>query len=55
MKDKTFDAVKMMRVIRDRMSRELKRMSPSEQIEYFEGKSGRRRMRRPVSTRPDDG
>ncbi|MBN2498041.1 MAG: hypothetical protein JXR96_25850 [Deltaproteobacteria bacterium] len=38
--NKTFDAVRMMREIRDRMSREISRMTPEEQIEYFEKKSG---------------
>ncbi len=38
-KDKSFDAVKMMRAIRDRMSEEMKGMTPREQIEYIEKKS----------------
>ena len=42
-KDKGFDAVKMMRKIRDQMSKEIKRMTPKEQIEYIEEKSGLRR------------
>lgn len=45
-KDKTFDAVKMMREIRDRMSEEIKGMTPKEQIEYIEKKSGFRRFQR---------
>jgi len=40
MKKKTFDAVKMMREIRDRMSEEIRRLTPKERIEYFERKSG---------------
>lgn len=35
-KDRTFDAVRMMRAIRDRMSEEMKGMTPREQIEYIE-------------------
>jgi hypothetical protein len=42
-KDKAFDAVQTMRAIRDRMSEEMKGMSPREQIEYIEKKSGLRR------------
>ncbi len=42
-KDKTFDAVKIMRAIRDRTSEEMKGMSPREQIEYIENKSGFRK------------
>ena len=42
-KDKIFDAVKMMRDIRDRMSEEMKGMTPKQQIEYIERKSGLRR------------
>ncbi|MGQ9630274.1 MAG: hypothetical protein ACUVXI_08165 [bacterium] len=42
-RDKTFDAVKIMRSIRDRMSEEMKGMTPEEQIEYIERKSGLRR------------
>jgi hypothetical protein len=33
---KAFDAVKVMREIRDRMSEEMKGMTPREQIEYIE-------------------
>jgi len=36
---KRFDAVKTMRAIRDRMSREMKGLSPREQIKYIERKS----------------
>jgi hypothetical protein len=42
-KAKSFDAVKLMRKIRDQMSEELKGMEPKEQIEYIEKKSGLRR------------
>lgn len=42
-KDNIFDAVKMMRDIRDRMSEEMKGMTPKQQIEYIERKSGFRR------------
>ncbi|MDI6777166.1 MAG: hypothetical protein QMD03_08020 [Syntrophales bacterium] len=42
-KDNIFDAVKMMRDIRDRMSEEMKGMTPKQQIEYIERKSGLRR------------
>ena len=38
-KNKTFDAVKMMRESRDRMSEEMKRMTVKEQIKYIERKS----------------
>jgi len=41
-KDKRFDAVKMMRRIRDQMSKEIKGMTPKEQIEYVGKKSGLR-------------
>lgn len=51
-KDKGFDAVKMMRAIRDRMSEEMKVMSPREQIEYIEKKSGLRRGKHAAAT-PD--
>ena len=34
-KTKSFDAVKMMRMIRDRMSEEMKGMTPSQQIDYI--------------------
>ncbi len=34
-KDKSFDAVKMMREMRNRMSKEMQGMSPGEQIEYI--------------------
>ncbi len=51
-KDKGIDAVKMMRAIRDRMSEEMKVMSPREQIEYIEKKSGLRRRKHAVAT-PD--
>jgi hypothetical protein len=36
---KTFDAVKMMREIRDRMSEEMKGMTREEQIKYIQRKS----------------
>lgn len=52
-KDKGIDAVKMMRAIRDRMSEEMKVMSPREQIEYIEKKSGLRRKKHAAAT-PDD-
>ncbi len=39
-KDKPFDAVKLMRRIRDQMSKEIKGMNPKEQIEYIQEKSG---------------
>jgi hypothetical protein len=42
-RDKSFDAVKTMRKIRDKMSKEIKGMSAKEQIEYIEKKSGFRR------------
>lgn len=42
-KDKGFNAVKMMRKIRDQMSKEIKGMTPKEQIEYIEKKSGLQR------------
>lgn len=51
-KGSSFDAVKMMRVIRDRMSEEMKGMSPREQIEYIEKKSGFRRKEHAAAT-PD--
>jgi len=45
-RDKGFNAVKMMRKIRDQMSKEIKGMTPKEQIEYIEKKSGLRREKR---------
>ena len=42
-RDNSFDAVKTMRKIRDKMSKEIKGMSAKEQIEYIEKKSGSRR------------
>ena len=39
-KNKTFDAVQMMRDIRDGMSREIRGMAPEKQIAYIEKKSG---------------
>ena len=33
-KDKTFDSVKIMREIRDKMSQEMKGMTPKQQIEF---------------------
>jgi len=45
-KDKGFNAVKMMRKIRDQMSKEIKGMTPKEQIEYIEKKSSLRREKR---------
>jgi hypothetical protein len=41
-KNGAFDAVEMMRQIRDRMSEEMKRLTPTQQIEYIERKSGAR-------------
>ena len=40
---KAFDAVRIMREIRDRMSQEMKGMAPAEQIEYIQKRSGIRR------------
>ena len=45
-RDNSFDAVKTMRKIRDKMSKEIKGMSAKEQIEYIEKKSGFRREER---------
>ncbi len=47
MNKKTFDAVKMMREIRDRMSEEIRRLNPKERIEYFEKKSGLKKKKDP--------
>lgn len=49
-KDKSFDSVEMMRKIRDKMSQEMKGMTPREQIEYIEKKSGIRREKESVSS-----
>ena len=46
-KNKTFDAVQVMRDIRDRMSREIKGMAPEKQIDYIEKRSG-------LSGKPDE-
>ncbi len=42
-KDKDFDAVRLMRRIRDQMSKDLMGMPPEKQIEYIEKKSGLRK------------
>jgi hypothetical protein len=42
-RNNSFDAVKTMRKIRDKMSKEIRGMSTKEQIEYIEKKSGSRR------------
>jgi len=39
-KDKTFDSVKIMREIRDKMSQEMKGMTLKQQIDFVEKKSG---------------
>ena len=39
-KQKTFDAVGFMREVRDRMSEEMRGMSPRERIDYIRRKSG---------------
>ena len=51
MKKKAFDSVKMMREIRDRMSKEIQRLTPKERIEYFEKKSG---IRKKADSRASD-
>lgn len=43
---KSFDAVKLMRDIRDWMSKDIRGMTPPEQIEYMEKKSGLRKVKR---------
>jgi hypothetical protein len=49
-KGKIIDAVKLMREIRDRMSAQIKDMSPAEQIEYIEKLSGiKRKTHKPNS------
>jgi hypothetical protein len=54
-KDKTFDAVKMMRAIRDRMSEEVKGMTPREQIEYIERIAApRKREKKFAATLPSE-
>jgi hypothetical protein len=49
-KDKTFDAVKMMRAIRDRMSEEMKGMTPREQLEYIERITAPRKGEKKLAT-----
>lgn len=44
-KDKIFDSVKIMREIRDKMSQEMKGMTPKQQIDFVEKKSGLQRKR----------
>jgi hypothetical protein len=39
MKTKTFDAVKLMRELRDRLSQEMERMTPEERIRYISEKA----------------
>jgi hypothetical protein len=54
-KNKTFDAVKMMRDIRDCMSEEMKGMTVEEQIKYIERKSGlKRETRKQLAAIPDE-
>jgi len=52
-KTKSFDAVKLMREIRDRMSREMRGMTPQQQIEYVQRKAAesRGKTRREAATR----
>ena len=45
-RDNSFDAVKTMRKIRDKMSKEIKGMSAKEQIEYIEKKFGYRKAQK---------
>ena len=47
----TSNAVQLMRTLRDRMSEEMKGMTPRQQIEYMEKRSGlKRKPRDQVST-----
>jgi len=39
MKAKTFDAVKLMRELRDSLSREMERMTPEERVRYISEKA----------------
>lgn len=39
MKTKTFDAVKLMRELRDRLSEEMERMTPEERVRYISEKA----------------
>jgi len=39
MKTKTFDAVKLMRELRDRLSQEMERMTPEERVQYISNKA----------------
>ncbi len=39
MKTKTFDAVKLMRELRDRLSQEMERMTPEERVRYISEKA----------------
>ncbi len=38
MKVKTFDAVKLMRELRDKLSQEMERMTPGERVHYIQDK-----------------
>jgi len=49
-KSKRFDAVRLMREIRDRMSQEMRGMTPREQIEYIRKKSGTRRRKSQITS-----
>jgi hypothetical protein len=40
-KNKSYDAVKMMRRIRDRLSRKIEGMTPEQEINYFRQKAAR--------------
>ena len=56
-KTKVFDAVKSMRRIRDRLSREIEGMTPAQEIEFFrrkaaERETGAERETRPAGQRP---
>ncbi len=39
MRTKTFDAVKLMRELRDRLSQEMERMTPEERVRYISEKA----------------
>jgi len=44
MRTKTFDAVKLMRELRDRLSQEMERMTPEERVRYISEKAASTNM-----------
>lgn len=49
MKTKTFDAVKLMRELRDRLSQDMEHMTPEERVEYIRGKAASTALGRSIA------